>query len=407
MADSIDHEAKARDSALKGLYERFPYPQVVGDLEGFLEGRLEPLWNPKTSFAAFFPEDEPTAELDILVAGCGTNMALIMAATMPQAHVVGIDISAASLAISSATAEKNGLRNLELVELPIEAVHNLGRDFDFVQCEGVLHHLADPVVGLHALGGVTRPRGALQVMVYGRYGRLGIYMLQELCQQLGLEIDETDAKAAQALLAALPEGHPFRLIHPAGGPLITLEEVADMLLNPRDVSYLVPDVRELVEASGMRLHRWLGNAEYRPEFSALAAAGLADRVERLDSWDAARVAELCHGSLCKHRFVVTHPGRKTAEQLFAGDALAAAVPSLGTQLQIKDEGEFVSLKSGAHQVPIQVRAPKAELVPPLKAIDGERTVGEITAALGSGQAGLDLFRKLHHADAIQLSLPAR
>jgi SAM-dependent methyltransferase len=398
--------SRAADDALRGLYEQFPYPQVIGDLEGFVAGRLEPLWNPKTSFETFFPEAEPTGELDILVAGCGTNMAPIMAATMPAARVVGIDISSASLVISAEAAASHGLENLELHELAIEDVASLGRAFDFVQCEGVLHHLADPVRGLAALGGVTRPEGALQIMVYARYGRVGLYMLQDLCRQLGLGVDEEGAVGAQALLAALPAGHPFRLIHPVGGADISLEEVADMVLNPRDVSYRVPDVRAFVEASGLAFHRWLGNGEYRPEFSALGPAGLSPRTTGKDSWQLAELAELSHGSLLKHRFVVTHPQRRSADELFEGDALAHAIPSLAAQLKIEDEGELVSLTNGCHQVPVHVRGFKSELVPALKAIDANRGGKRTVADLISGLPGstLELYRNFYHADVIQLRL---
>jgi len=330
-------------------------------------------------------------------------MAPIMAATMPRARVVGIDISAASLAISRKSAEGAGLTNLELFELPLEEIGSLDRTFDYVHCEGVLHHLADPAAGLAALGSVTRPAGALSIMVYGRYGRLGIYMLQDLCRQLGMGVNLPDTEKAQRLLAALPARHPFRLIHPVNGPLITLEEVADMLLNPRDVSYDVADVRALVEAGGMRLHRWLGNAEYRPEFSALAPAGLAPNVADMDAWTAAGMAELCHGSLLMHKFVVTHPSRATAEELFSGLALADAVPSLAANLQIQDEGQAVALTNGAHQVPIRIRAAKEELVPALKAVDGKRSLRELVAELGGGEWNLAVYRQLYLADVIQLS----
>jgi len=393
-------ENQARDRALRELYEAFPYPLAVADLGGFLDGSLEPVWSPKTSFPTFYPEEEPREDLDILIAGCGTNAAPIMAATMPHARVVGIDISTASLEISAASAKKGGLKNLELVQLAIEDVESLGRDFDFVLCEGVLHHLADPVLGLDMLGKVTRPQGAILVMVYAQYGRTGLYMLQDLCRQLGLGVDESSAKQAQALLAALPASHPFRLIHPAGGALITLEEVADMLLNPRDIAYRVPDVRAFVEASGLRFHRWLGNAEYRPEFSALAKAGLLEGTRNMDPWEAAAAAELSHGNLCQHKFVVTHPGRKTAAELFQGEALGRAVPSLAAQLKVEDAGINVALTNGAHQVPVRVIAPKAELVPKLRAIDGKRALAEL-------DVDLEFFRNLYHADVIQLSLPQR
>ena len=73
---------------------------------------------------------------------------------------------------------KYNLQNLELHQLPIERVGEIGRSFDLVVCTGVLHHLPDPDDGLRALRDVLRPGGAMRLMVYARYGRAGIYMMQ-------------------------------------------------------------------------------------------------------------------------------------------------------------------------------------------------------------------------------------
>ena len=72
---------------------------------------------------------------------------------------------------------KYNLENLELHQLPIERVHEIGRSFDLVVCTGVLHHLPDPDCGLRALRDVLRPSGAMRLMVYARYGRTGISVI--------------------------------------------------------------------------------------------------------------------------------------------------------------------------------------------------------------------------------------
>ncbi len=76
----------------------------------------------------------------------------------PRARVVGIDLSATSIAHSRELQRKYGLENLELRQLPIERAGELGESFDYVVCTGVLHHLSDPDAGLRALRDVLRPR---------------------------------------------------------------------------------------------------------------------------------------------------------------------------------------------------------------------------------------------------------
>lgn len=391
-----------QDAALKHLYESFPYPRSMGDLDEFRSGARQPVWNPKTSFPVFFPEQPARTDIDILVAGCGTNLGPAFAATIPDANVVAIDISGASLALSENLARDGGVTNLEHHQIPLEEAASLGRTFDYICCAGVIHHLADPSLGLRALGEVLRPEGAMMVMVYARYGRHGIYMLQELCRSLGLSINELDAAKAQKLLARLPERHPFRMVYGSQIPNISLEEVTDMVLNPRDRSYRVQDVRALVQEAGLGFHRWLGNAEYRPEMSCLGVVGLDAAARTLDPWDAAAAAELAHGTLIKHSFVLTHPHRAAAESLFAGDTIANAVPTLSAHIHVEHVGATLVVTNDAHQVPVKTTAPVEDLGELLRAADGTQTVGEIVGA--AGRPGFELYRRLYHADAIALSL---
>ncbi|MBV1857638.1 MAG: class I SAM-dependent methyltransferase [Nannocystaceae bacterium] len=387
--------------ALRHLYESFPYPRSVAGLDAFKSGQRQPIWNPKTSYSVFFPESKPRAELDILIAGCGTNLVPVFGAFMPQARIVGVDISGASLEISAQQCASNDITNVEHHQLALEDVASLGKSFDFVCCTGVLHHLEDPARGLSALGDVTRPEGAIMAMVYARYGRQGIYMLQELASMLGLRIDELSAAKTQKLLAQLPETHPFRLVYREVGQLISVEEVMDMILNPRDRSFRVHDVRDLVRDAGLGFHRWLGNAPYRPEMTALGQAGLLPEADVLDPWDQAAAAELAFGNIIKHSFVVTHPGRTTASDLFEGTALLGAYPSLSTHLKVEHSGADLIVTNEGHGVPIQTAAPVAEMAALLKACDGVRTVGQLASALGDGV--VSAYRHLYNADAITLS----
>ncbi len=390
-----------RSEALHQLYEAFPYPRLVTGLPDFKTGKRQPIWNPKTSFSVFFPELDLRDDLDILVAGCGTNLVPVFGAFMPRARIVGVDISEASLQISAEQCATYEIDNVEHLQLPLEQIGSLGEDFDFVCCTGVLHHLADPIAGLRALGRVTRPGGAIMAMVYARYGRQGIYMLQELAAKLGLSIDELTAAKVQKLLAFLPEGHPFRLVYPNVGTVISLEEVMDMVLNPRDQSYRVQDVRALVEDAGLRFHRWLGNAPYRPEMTALGRAGLLDAADVLDPWEQAAAAELAFGNMIKHSFVVTHPERAAAAELFGGERILAAYPSISTHVRLEQSGTDLVVTNDGHPMRIETVAPLSEMSLLLRACDGQRSVRELAAEFGDGVVGA--YRHLYHADAITLS----
>jgi hypothetical protein len=80
-------------------YERWVYPATIEDLLAWLTRRWQ-WFDPAHAHTLMWPDREYPEGLDILVAGCGSHQAAVIAFTNPTAHVVGIDVSAASFAPS-------------------------------------------------------------------------------------------------------------------------------------------------------------------------------------------------------------------------------------------------------------------------------------------------------------------
>ena len=91
------------------------------------------------------------------MAGCGTTQAAHYALRWPRAQVIGIDVSANSIAFTQELKRKYALDNLEVRQLAVERAAELGRSFEHMVCTGVLHHLPDPDAGLRALRDVLEP----------------------------------------------------------------------------------------------------------------------------------------------------------------------------------------------------------------------------------------------------------
>jgi len=167
------------------FYTTHPYPPPVTNLD-----RARDEWRDANRHRAehhlLWPGKPYRADLNILIAGCGTWQAAKYALCRPQARVVGIDVSTTSLEHTDQLKRNYALANLETVHVSIECVDTLAQRFDLIVCTGVLHHLVDPEAGLRALRSVLKPDGVLYLMVYAPYGRTGISMLQEYCRTLGV-----------------------------------------------------------------------------------------------------------------------------------------------------------------------------------------------------------------------------
>src|ERR1700690_1123301 len=147
-----------------------------------------------------------------LFAGGGTGDGLIMLAQQlaergTPAEIVYLDLSAASRRIAEARAATRELSNIRfltgsLLDLP---GMGLGR-FDYIDCCGVLHHLADPAAGLATLTSVMAPEGGMGLMLYGELGRTGVYHTQEMLRMVASGVEPAPARieTAKRLLAELP-----------------------------------------------------------------------------------------------------------------------------------------------------------------------------------------------------------
>jgi 2-polyprenyl-3-methyl-5-hydroxy-6-metoxy-1,4-benzoquinol methylase len=145
-----------RGDQVRLFYESHPYPAPLRDLDRHRELYRNPDRRRAWSLL-LWPAEEPRANREILVAGCGTSQAAVHALREPDAHITAIDISETSLRHTRELQRKYGLQNLHLHCLAIEEVGTLRRTFDQIVCTGVLHHLPDPDAGLRSLRNVLPP----------------------------------------------------------------------------------------------------------------------------------------------------------------------------------------------------------------------------------------------------------
>ncbi|XQZ31488.1 class I SAM-dependent methyltransferase (plasmid) [Paracoccus yeei] len=244
-------------ATVRAFYESHPYPGRIPKLSGpplpeELRADHHLLW-PHRPFC-----DNPR----ILVAGCGTVQAVRHALRWPRAQFLGVDASQASIAECRALADRRGVLNLTLRQLPIERVGELGQEFDQIICTGVLHHLPDPDAGLAALRAVLAPQGAMHLMLYAPHGRAGIYLLQDYCRRLGLGIGSAEISDLFKTLQALPSGHPIWPLMQSSPDFQHEAGLADALLHLRDRPYSVPEFLDFVARGGLRLGRWIRQAPY-------------------------------------------------------------------------------------------------------------------------------------------------
>ncbi|MGA9261584.1 MAG: class I SAM-dependent methyltransferase [Desulfobacterales bacterium] len=368
--------------AVRAFYDRHPYPPPAGDLAGYRR-RWRDEARRRADFHLHWPGKAYRTDLQVLVAGCGTSQAAKHALRQPASRVVGIDVGATSTHHTAALKHKYTLTNLEVHQLPVERVGELGRRFDKIVCTGVLHHLPVPEEGLRALREVLQPDGAMHLMVYATYGRAGVYMLQEYCRRLGVGHTDKEIRDLAVTLTALPYRHPLAHLLGESPDFRHRDALADALLNPQDRAYTVPQLFDLIDGCGLTFGRWVRQAPYLARCGRLAATSHAARLAGLPTREQYAAVELLRGTMVRHNVIVYRSDRPVSGQpiRFDEDGWQHYVPIRLPRTRCVEK----RLPPGAAAVLINQGHTYTDLVLPIdegqrqlfEGIDGHRTITEI------------------------------
>lgn len=329
--------------AVASLYDTFPFPPdpVLNEAPPGYNWRWS--WVGAYGFCTngLMPKNLAPRILD---AGCGSGVSTeYLAHLNPQANIVAIDISAGTLAVAKERIEKTckliqSDRTIEFHQLSLYDLAQIPGEFDLINSVGVLHHLPDPVKGIEVLASKLAPGGLLHLFLYADIGRWEIHLMQEAIALLHNSQNNSKhnsqdfkqgVKIGREIFAALPESNR----------LVQREKIrwsienhrdqcfADMYLHPREVSYTIDSLFELIAASGLeflgfsnpqvwQLERLLGK---NPELIKLA--------ENLSPKEKYRLIELLDTDIAHYEFFLYRPPLAIAD--WSSDrALLAMIPHL-------------------------------------------------------------------------------
>ncbi|OBG79751.1 methyltransferase domain-containing protein [Mycobacterium sp. E3305] len=358
-----------RSDGVSSQYDRWEYPPPITDLAAWTKAHwdwFDPFW----AHRVLWPNREYVPDLDILIAGCGTFQAALFAFMNRAARVVGIDVSRKALEHERYLKDKHGLDNLELHLLPIEEVATLSRDFDLIVSSGVLHHMADPLTGLKALGGCLRAEGALCVMLYAKYGRIGVEMLESAFRDLGLGQDDASVHMVKEALAVLPADHPVRPYLKGTRDLVSDGALVDTFLHSRQRSYTVAECLDLVGAAGLAFQGWFHKTPYYPHDVVAPASGFQALLNQLPDVQLWSVMERLQPANATHFFMACRPERPKEHYAidFSTPEALDYVPLLRTACLLA--GDDIHLPGS------KLKLNPAQL-PFVQQVDGRRTIREI------------------------------
>ena len=225
--------------AVREQYEENPYPRWiktgVHSEAKTIEDRLRgSLFHLKDYVAPENPE--------ILVAGCGTGQhALVIASSFSNSRVLAVDLSLSSLTYAMRKTRELGFTNIDYAQGDIMELGNIGRQFDLIDCSGVLHHLGDPLGGWRVLVGLLRPGGLMRIALYSETARQPVVKARALIAEKGyLPSCEDIRRCRQDIMAMNGDPEISRVVN--FSDFFSLSEFRDLLFHVQEHRFTLPRI---------------------------------------------------------------------------------------------------------------------------------------------------------------------
>ncbi|MGB8698893.1 MAG: class I SAM-dependent methyltransferase [Thermosynechococcaceae cyanobacterium] len=320
-------------TAVAKLYDTYPFPP--DPLSDNPPPGYNWRWNWNTAYS-FCTGQKPTRQdIRILDAGCGSGVGTeYLLHLNPQADVIGIDLSAGTLAVAQDRCQRSGVGDrVKFQQLSLFDADQIPGTFDLINCVGVLHHTANPVGGIQALARKLAPGGILHIFVYGELGRWEIRLMQEAIALLQGDRrgDYTDGVGiGRQLFATLPDQNRLKQREQDRWSLENHRDecFADMYVHPQEIDYNIHTLKDLIDASGLDFLGFSNPSTWQLDRLIGTHPGLMERAAHLDEWSRYRLIEVLDPSAIAHYEFFLGRSPLPRHDWTQDDALLAAIPEL-------------------------------------------------------------------------------
>lgn len=263
------------EKEIKIQYNKYPYPLPIDDIDNeFIKKKKRYVFDPTYHWHRLWPElPFSNKELNVLVAGCGTNEAAILAKCNPHHKFTGIDLSQQSINHQRFLLDKHQIKNLFLLCEDFRNV-NFTSKFDLIISTGVIHHLNDPSTALNFFSNNLEEEGVIALMIYGDKSSYVINELKKFFISLQLDHNQEFINFIKKLIFNLNPYHPISLFlkrykldlnHDSG--------IIDLFLNKNEKFFSILDFIKILSLNKLNIKNIIG-----PSIKSLTKYLLFDEV---------------------------------------------------------------------------------------------------------------------------------
>ena len=124
----------------------------------------------------------------ILEVGCGTGQLSVYFSNGNNNLIVAMDATLESLKVAEKFSRKNSINNISFLNADIFEDVLQDEYFDFIWCNGVLHHTKNPYEAFKVVSKSLKKKGYILVGLYNKFGRLRTLIRRFLYKIFGIKI---------------------------------------------------------------------------------------------------------------------------------------------------------------------------------------------------------------------------
>tara|TARA_B100000029_G_C17576090_1_gene958195 strand:- start:77 stop:1285 length:1209 start_codon:yes stop_codon:yes gene_type:complete len=236
---------------LTSQYDKFSYPEKITDIAKEIKNNnLYINYDPKYFWNRLWPEKKyENQKLNVLIAGCGSNQASILAFNNPNHQFTGIDLSIEAIKNNELLIKKHEINNLKVLCDDFRN-YQAEKNFDLIFSTGVIHHLENPTTALKYFEKNINDDGVIVLMVYGKFKRYGLNKIKEVFKSLDFKQDNQSINLSKEIINNLKPNHPAKAT-------LTSKDfqydsgIVDLLLHNQEKFYSIDDLISEINDSGL------------------------------------------------------------------------------------------------------------------------------------------------------------
>ena len=283
-------------SDLTDQYNNYIYPKPTENLsEEWIKKNRFQICDPNYCWHRLWPEKPYSSKrLDVLIAGCGSDQAAILAKCNPNHNFVGIDLSENSLKHEKKLIQENKIDNLKLYRDDFRSA-KFKNKFDYIISSGVIHHLDDPGTGLKYFYENLKDEGVIYIMVYGDKKSYATNQVKQLFKKLSLKQNQESISFVMNTVNRLNNLHPAKIFaeteikqdlsHPSG--------VVDFFLHKKENFFSIKELVKLLNKNKLIIKNF-ANGRVKPltKFFTDAPLHIKEKINSLSIEDKLEISQI-------------------------------------------------------------------------------------------------------------------